>query len=137
LGGSTSGSGNGAAAARIVRARDLTPLTPPTRRVFVPLASDPESPVQMGFVVMEPGGLMTPCHYHNHMTEVYFVLRGSGIITLDNEDHALGEHDTVRIPPGVRHIWRNPHEEPLEYLWILSPRIPGDTIAVDTPTHIH
>ncbi|MBI3969987.1 MAG: cupin domain-containing protein [Chloroflexi bacterium] len=121
----------------IVHADDLTPRTPPTRRVFVPFARDEDAPVHMGFVFMEPGGLMTPCHYHKQSTEIYFVLKGSGIITLDGEDHQVGEYGTVLVPPGVTHIWRNPHRTPLEYLWIMHPaHVAQDTLAVDTPAHI-
>ena len=124
---------------RIVHADELTPRTPPTRRVFVPLADDPDASVQLGFVFMEPGGLMTPCHYHHVSTEIYFVLKGSGIVSLDGVDQEVGEYGTVVVPPGVTHIWRNPHQTPLEYLWIMHPRRTGggpDTTPVDTPPHI-
>ena len=121
----------------IVHADDLVPRTPPTRRVFTPFGADSDAPIHMGFVFMEPGGLMTPCHYHNVSTEIYFVLAGSGIISLDGVDHEVGQYGTVRVPPKVTHIWRNPHQTPLEYLWIMTPpRVPGDTLPVDTPPHI-
>jgi mannose-6-phosphate isomerase-like protein (cupin superfamily) len=125
------------ARARVIHADDLDPRTPPTRRVFVPLPSGADPNVMMGFVFMEAGGLMTPCHYHRTRTEYYFVLRGDGIITLDGEDHVVGQHGVVVIPPGVTHIWRNPHKTPLEYLWVMHPNeATDDVVPVETPAHI-
>jgi len=42
-------------------------------------------------------------HYHNHTTEFYYVLEGTGFIQLDGETIALSQGDMVMIPPGVRH----------------------------------
>jgi mannose-6-phosphate isomerase-like protein (cupin superfamily) len=42
-------------------------------------------------------------HYHQTMTEFYYVLRGGGTITLDGEVSDVREGDLVLIPPGVRH----------------------------------
>jgi mannose-6-phosphate isomerase-like protein (cupin superfamily) len=122
---------------RIIHADDLTPRTPPTRRVFVPLPAGSNEHVMMGFVFMEPGGLMTPAHYHTTRTEIYFVVKGSGVITLDGVDHEVGAYGVVVIPPGVTHIWRNPHQTPLEYLWVMAPNeAENDIVHVETPAHI-
>jgi mannose-6-phosphate isomerase-like protein (cupin superfamily) len=125
------------AAPKVIHADDLEPRTPPTRKVFVPLPQGSDPNAMLGFVFMEPGGLMTPCHYHNVRTEYYFVNKGSGIITLDGVDHEVGQYGVVVIPPGVRHIWRNPHKTPLEYLWFMTPNeAENDVVNVDTPDHI-
>jgi mannose-6-phosphate isomerase-like protein (cupin superfamily) len=42
-------------------------------------------------------------HYHQKMTELYYVLSGGGTITLDGEKHPIQEGDIVLIRPGVRH----------------------------------
>lgn len=42
-------------------------------------------------------------HYHERMTEFYYVLRGGGTITLDGETKRIAEGDLVMIPPGMRH----------------------------------
>lgn len=124
-------------AARVIHADDLVPRTPPTRRVLVPLPQGSDPNVMLGFVWMEPGGLMTPCHYHNVRTEYYFVISGSGIITLDGVDHAVEQYGVVVIPPDVRHIWRNPHRTPLQYLWFMTPNeAENDVVNVDVPPHI-
>jgi mannose-6-phosphate isomerase-like protein (cupin superfamily) len=42
-------------------------------------------------------------HYHQEMTEFYYVLRGGGEMVLDGESSPIREGDLVLIPPGVRH----------------------------------
>ena len=42
-------------------------------------------------------------HYHERMTEFYYVLKGGGDIVLDGETTPIGEGQIVVIPPGVRH----------------------------------
>ena len=42
-------------------------------------------------------------HYHQTMTEFYYVIAGGGTITLDGEVSDITTGDLVMIPPGVRH----------------------------------
>jgi mannose-6-phosphate isomerase-like protein (cupin superfamily) len=42
-------------------------------------------------------------HYHRQMTELYYVLSGSGTITLDGETYPVQSGDIALIRPGVRH----------------------------------
>ena len=42
-------------------------------------------------------------HYHQHMTEFYYVLTGGGDMFLDGEKRPIKAGDIVVIPPGVRH----------------------------------
>jgi mannose-6-phosphate isomerase-like protein (cupin superfamily) len=42
-------------------------------------------------------------HHHRQMTELYYVLSGSGTITLDGETHPIEQGDMVLIRPGVWH----------------------------------
>jgi mannose-6-phosphate isomerase-like protein (cupin superfamily) len=42
-------------------------------------------------------------HFHRRMTELYYVLSGSGAITLDGETHPVQQGDIVLIRPGVWH----------------------------------
>ena len=44
-----------------------------------------------------------PMHTHDH-EEVFHVLRGRLIVSLDDEESALGPGDTVMIPRGVSHF---------------------------------
>jgi len=42
-------------------------------------------------------------HYHRRMTEIYYVLEGTGEIELDDEVHPLTPGTAVLIKPGCRH----------------------------------
>ena len=113
---------------RISRPDEVDPIERHTRYVFPLIRPGDNDYLFMGLVFMEPGGIMTPKHHHTEQIEVYFVLRGRGIITLDGEDYELGPYEVVSVPPGVMHIWRNPHKTPLEYLWIMAPPDRGETV---------
>jgi mannose-6-phosphate isomerase-like protein (cupin superfamily) len=42
-------------------------------------------------------------HYHNRMTEMYYILEGTGEIELDGERHPVRPGDAILIKPGCRH----------------------------------
>jgi mannose-6-phosphate isomerase-like protein (cupin superfamily) len=42
-------------------------------------------------------------HYHKRMTEMYYVLEGTGEIELDGERHPVRPGDAILIKPGCRH----------------------------------
>lgn len=42
-------------------------------------------------------------HFHKHMTEVYYVVEGSGQIELDGKVQDVRPGTAVLIPPGVKH----------------------------------
>lgn len=42
-------------------------------------------------------------HYHKTMTEIYYVLEGTGAIELDGQRHPVGPGTAVMIKPGCRH----------------------------------
>jgi mannose-6-phosphate isomerase-like protein (cupin superfamily) len=42
-------------------------------------------------------------HYHKRSTELYYVLEGSGTVTLDGVEHPVTKGSLVHIPPGVVH----------------------------------
>jgi len=42
-------------------------------------------------------------HYHKRLTEIYYILEGSGEMELDGERHAVGPGDAILIKPGCRH----------------------------------
>ncbi len=42
-------------------------------------------------------------HYHKASTELYYVLEGSGTVTLDGVDHAVQKGSLIHIPPHVIH----------------------------------
>jgi mannose-6-phosphate isomerase-like protein (cupin superfamily) len=42
-------------------------------------------------------------HYHKRLTEIYYILEGSGEMELDGERHPVRPGDAILIKPGCRH----------------------------------
>jgi mannose-6-phosphate isomerase-like protein (cupin superfamily) len=60
-------------------------------------------------------------HVHKVQEQVYYVLEGEGILTLDDDRHLLGAHDYVYVPPGIRHSFTNTGINGLLFLVITTP----------------
>jgi mannose-6-phosphate isomerase-like protein (cupin superfamily) len=85
-------------------------------------------------LVVIPKGETTE-HWHDRLTEVYLVVRGSGVITLDGQDVPVGAREAVTISPGTRHRLRNVGDEELELYALCHPRFdPADVHHVEALT---
>lgn len=60
-------------------------------------------------------------HVHKVQEQVYHVLEGEGLLTLDDERRVLRRHDYVFVPPGVRHSFTNTGLVPLVFLVMTTP----------------
>lgn len=58
-------------------------------------------------VVLEPGGA-PPLHKHDDTEQVFYVLKGSGVLTVgeQGESHPVRERDVVVLQPGILHSIR-------------------------------
>jgi quercetin dioxygenase-like cupin family protein len=65
-------------------------------------------------------GAGIPVHRHLGMDEAFYVLKGSGILTLNDAPHTFGNGATIFIPKNSWHGFSNPDHE-LLLLWIMSP----------------
>jgi len=68
-----------------------------------------------------PPGAITLLHKHNNCEEIYYVLSGSGIMTLGDEQFDIMEGDTIAIPPGTPHNVRNSGAALLKVLCACAP----------------
>ncbi len=60
-------------------------------------------------------------HVHQVQEQVYYVLEGEGILTLDDTKNLMRPHDYVYVPPGVRHSFTNTGTQGLVFLVITTP----------------
>jgi mannose-6-phosphate isomerase-like protein (cupin superfamily) len=60
-------------------------------------------------------------HVHRVQEQVYHVIEGEGVLTLDGRRVVMRQHDYVFVPPGVRHGFTNEGTTPLVFLVITSP----------------
>ncbi len=60
-------------------------------------------------------------HVHRVQEQVYHVLEGEGMLTLDDKSVLMRRHDYVFVPPGVRHSFTNNGTVPLVFLVVTTP----------------
>ena len=60
-------------------------------------------------------------HVHKVQEQVYYVLEGEGVLTLDDDKRLMRANDYVYVPPGVRHSFTNTGLHGLVFLVITTP----------------
>lgn len=71
-----------------------------------------------GIAVLEPGGWLG---LHRHApAEVYQVLSGVGVVTLDGEEHDVLDGSAVFIPGGHEHGIRNVGHSDLSFVYVYA-----------------
>jgi len=60
-------------------------------------------------------------HVHKVQEQIYYVLEGEGILTLNGAEHLMRPHDYVYVPPGVRHSFTNTGLAGLVFLVVTTP----------------
>ena len=60
-------------------------------------------------------------HVHEVAENLYYILRGKGIVELDGVKHLVEPHMLIHIPPGVHHGIFNTGIEDLVFLVVASP----------------
>jgi mannose-6-phosphate isomerase-like protein (cupin superfamily) len=107
------------------------------RREFVmtiaaPLAGKILGSTDNDFVIAEwrdPGGipgqrrLIAPLHVHYGDDEAWYVLEGSLIVQVDDEEVEAVQGCGVLVPQGTAHTYWNPTDEPVRYLLIMPRNI--------------
>jgi mannose-6-phosphate isomerase-like protein (cupin superfamily) len=68
----------------------------------------------------EPGAYVES-HVHKVQEQIYHVLSGEGVLTVDGEDRLVRANDVTYIPPGVVHEFHCTGNENLVFLVITSP----------------
>jgi quercetin dioxygenase-like cupin family protein len=60
-------------------------------------------------------------HVHKVQEQIYYVLEGEGVLTLDDKEHLMRPHEYVFVPPGVQHGFTNTGLAGLVFLVITTP----------------
>ncbi len=80
---------------------------------------------------LEPGQSI-PLHYHPDIEELYYVLSGYGMMTIEEERQEISRSDVVYIPPLAQHTLLNTGNVPLRFITIsvnVSPNKKDDVQA--------
>jgi mannose-6-phosphate isomerase-like protein (cupin superfamily) len=68
------------------------------------------------WVQVLPGETSTP--HHHEENEVFFIVRGTGLLQHGDEQHRLAFGSSMYMTPGVEHCVTNDGQEPLVFLSI-------------------
>ena len=71
--------------------------------------------------ILRPKGPRGRVHRHTRSDNVYIVKSGEGLLTIEDENHAIVADDVVFIPAGVRHSLSNVSERELVIYEIYAP----------------
>ncbi len=70
---------------------------------------------------MLPPGSEVTAHYHREIEEIYYVVSGSGLMTVGDETRKVNAGDAVYVPPGHRHTLKNTGSEPIKLILVCGP----------------
>jgi mannose-6-phosphate isomerase-like protein (cupin superfamily) len=58
-------------------------------------------------------------HVHENEEEIFYILKGQGIVKEGDQEYKVGPGDAVLTGNGAGHAIRNEHHEPLEFLAVI------------------
>lgn len=107
----------------VVNRRKAAVIETPHGSEIRPLIDRTTSPVELCSLAEEvlPVGASVGRHHHTETEEVYYILEGSGRMTVGAETREVGAGDAVYIPRGATHTLENTGAEPLTLLLVCGP----------------
>ena len=88
---------------------------------IVEIINDPSEELSIARSRVLPG-VTTRLHSLSGTKEVYYILEGEGLVTVDDESAMLTKGDSVVIFPGVPQLIENTGQDDLIFLCICLPR---------------
>jgi quercetin dioxygenase-like cupin family protein len=82
---------------------------------------------EMRRFTIEPGGSI-PKHFHPDIEHEQYVLKGRYKIGIGDEVHEVTEGDSIYIPPGTTHWYKNTGRENAEFLCIIPKKEKYETV---------
>lgn len=70
--------------------------------------------------MLPPGCAVTP-HRHREIEEIYYVVSGSGLMTVGDETRQVEAGDAIYIPRGHRHTLKNTGTESIKLILVCGP----------------
>jgi len=92
--------------------------------LLISISTTDSNNLSVTLVEMEPGGFQ---HHHHHEAEqMYFILKGSGMMKVNDEEKQVNEGDCIFIPSNSVHGLENDGNQELIYLSAASPSFSKD-----------
>lgn len=80
-----------------------------------------------------PGGTSGEPHTHERARQFFYVLAGTGTMTLGQREVQVPAESGIEVPPRTRHHMRNDGEEDLEMIVVTTPRASGTPHVRERP----
>ncbi len=77
-----------------------------------------------------PPGKHEVQHFHNYSRQLFFILAGTATMLIENREYALASGQSIEIPPGAVHQFKNESDLDVEFLVISCPKSHGDRVEV-------
>ena len=84
----------------VVHLNDVTPVPCPCGMTMRAFTEDPDKIASLHVVEI---CVDARTHYHKMLTEIYYILEGTGQMELDGQLFDVGPGSTILIKPGCRH----------------------------------
>lgn len=107
----------------IINRKDSNILHTPHDSEIRPLIDRTTAPITQCSLAEEtlpPGKTVTP-HHHEVLEEIYYILSGSGVMTVGDESQAVSAGDAIYIPKNNVHSLTNTGEEEMKILLVCGP----------------
>lgn len=66
-------------------------------------------------IQVNPGGRLS-LQYHHQRSEVWTIVSGKGLVTVNNIVKEIGPGEVVKIPKSVQHRIENKYDEPVTFI---------------------
>jgi mannose-6-phosphate isomerase-like protein (cupin superfamily) len=70
--------------------------------------------------VLPPGRAVAP-HHHRELEEIYYILSGTGLMTVGAQSLQVRTGDAIYVPRGHRHTLENTGDDPIRLLVACGP----------------
>ncbi|MBS1524345.1 MAG: cupin domain-containing protein [Bacteroidetes bacterium] len=67
-------------------------------------------------------------HYHAKATQIFFILKGRAVFTIDGVESELKAEQGIEIKPGQQHLISNKEQSDLEFILYSYPSTKNDRI---------
>lgn len=79
--------------------------------------TSPSRSLKLGHTIIYPTGTTTG-HSHDDMEEVYYVVSGTGLMQVGDDEYPIETGDALYVPPGEFHTTRQTGNLPLVVVWV-------------------
>lgn len=113
---------------KIVNRRDAAVLRTRHGSEIRPLVDRSTSAIErcsLAEELLPPGHAVRP-HFHRELEEVYYILEGTGEMTVGDETAPVGPGDAVYIPRDHNHTLRNTGDTTMRLLLVCGPAFKFD-----------